>query len=76
MLGLDSDVLTMFHEAQRNILELNKSRLQALDDLRQAKERIRELGAPPATTAAWLPAPVAYGPCEGSTLSAGACAGG
>jgi hypothetical protein len=48
MHGLDSDVLTMFHEAQRNILELNKSRLQALDDLRQAKERIRELGAHPA----------------------------
>lgn len=35
----------MFHDAQRNILELNKSRLMALDELKQAKERINELGA-------------------------------
>lgn len=34
----------MFHDAQRNILELNKSRLMALDELKQAKERIAELG--------------------------------
>lgn len=33
----------MFHDAQRNILELNKSRLMALDELKQAKERINEL---------------------------------
>jgi hypothetical protein len=44
--GLSGDVLAMFHEAQRNILELNKSRLMALGELRQAKERINELGAP------------------------------
>lgn len=44
--GLSGDVLAMFHEAQRNILELNKSRLMALDELRQARERIEELGAP------------------------------
>lgn len=43
--GLSGDVLAMFHEAQRNILELNKSRLMALDELRQAKERIQELEA-------------------------------
>jgi hypothetical protein len=42
--GLSGDVLAMFHEAQRNILELNKSRLMALDELRQARERIEELG--------------------------------
>lgn len=42
--GLSGEALTMFHDAQRNILELNKSRLMALDELKQAKERIAELG--------------------------------
>jgi hypothetical protein len=42
--GLSGEALSMFHDAQRNILELNKSRLMALDELKQAKERIRELG--------------------------------
>lgn len=42
--GLSGEALTMFHDAQRNILELNKSRLMALDELKQAKERISELG--------------------------------
>lgn len=35
----------MFHEAQRNILQLNKSRLLALHELRLAKDRICALGA-------------------------------
>jgi hypothetical protein len=43
--GLSGEALSMFHDAQRNILELNKSRLMALDELKQAKERISELGA-------------------------------
>jgi hypothetical protein len=43
--GLSGEALSMFHDAQRNILELNKSRLMALDELKQAKERINELGA-------------------------------
>eukprot|EP00892_Ulva_mutabilis_P003916 jgi/Ulvmu1/1897/UM012_0055.1 len=43
--GLSGEALTMFHDAQRNILELNKSRLMALDELKQAKERISELEA-------------------------------
>lgn len=41
--GLSGEALSMFHDAQRNILELNKSRLMALDELKQAKERINEL---------------------------------
>jgi hypothetical protein len=45
--GLSGEALSMFHDAQRNILELNKSRLMALDELKQAKERINELGAWP-----------------------------
>ena len=36
----------MVVQAQKNILEVNKARLIALHELRQAKERISELGAP------------------------------
>lgn len=39
-----SDVLRLFSETQRNLLELNRSRLSALDDLRVAKNRITDLG--------------------------------
>lgn len=41
--GLTPDVLELFHDAQTNILELNKSRLLALEELALARERIREL---------------------------------
>lgn len=40
---MSPDVLIMFNEAQRNIAELNRSRLNALDQLRAAKDRISEL---------------------------------
>ena len=42
--GLTPDVLQMFHDAQSNILELNKSRLQALEELKFARSRIQDLG--------------------------------
>ena len=38
------DVLKLFGETQRNLLELNRSRLSALDELRVARTRISELG--------------------------------
>lgn len=38
------DVLKLFGETQRNLLELNRSRLNALDELREAKYKISELG--------------------------------
>ena len=38
------DVLKLFGETQRNLLELNRSRLNALDELREAKHKISELG--------------------------------
>lgn len=41
----------MVVQAQKNILEVNKARLIALHELRQAKERIAELGAPAALDA-------------------------
>ncbi|KAL3141829.1 hypothetical protein ABBQ32_004501 [Trebouxia sp. C0010 RCD-2024] len=37
------DVLRLFSETQRNLLELNRSRLSALDELRVAKNRISDL---------------------------------
>lgn len=43
-LGKASDVLRLFSETQRNLLELNRSRLSALDELRVAKNRITNLG--------------------------------
>ena len=42
---LTPEMLAMFSEAQRNIMELNKSRLAALSELRTARQRIQELGA-------------------------------
>jgi hypothetical protein len=42
--SMSPDVLAMFNEAQRNIMELNRSRLKALEDLKDAKHRISELG--------------------------------
>ena len=39
-----SDVLRLFSETQRNLLELNRSRLSALDELRAAKNKISALG--------------------------------
>ena len=42
---LTPEMLAMFGEAQRNIMELNKSRLAALGELRTARQRIQELGA-------------------------------
>jgi hypothetical protein len=44
---LTPEMRQLFSEAQRNILELNKSRLSALSELRTARQRIQELGAPP-----------------------------
>ena len=41
---LTPEMLAMFGEAQRNIMELNKSRLAALGELRTARQRIQELG--------------------------------
>ncbi len=38
------DVLRLFSETQRNLLELNRSRLSALDELRVAKNKISALG--------------------------------
>lgn len=38
------DVLRLFSETQRNLLELNRSRLSALDELRVAKNKIADLG--------------------------------
>lgn len=38
-----SDVLRLFSETQRNLLELNRSRLSALDELRAAKNKISAL---------------------------------
>lgn len=38
------DVLRLFSETQRNLLELNRSRLSALDELRVAKNKISDLG--------------------------------
>ncbi|CAG9464378.1 unnamed protein product [Pedinophyceae sp. YPF-701] len=43
--GLSRDVVNMFQDAQKNILELNRSRLQAIDDLKAANARIEELEA-------------------------------
>jgi hypothetical protein len=40
-------------QAQKNILELNKSRLMALHELRTAKDRIAELGAVCGQMPAW-----------------------
>ena len=44
---LTPEMLAMFGEAKRNIMELNKSRLAALGELRTARQRIQELGAGP-----------------------------
>ena len=44
-----SDVLRLFSETQRNLLELNRSRLSALDELRAANSKISALGTPAAT---------------------------
>lgn len=41
---MPQDVLHLFKETQRNLLDLNKSRLAALDDLHAAHSRIAELG--------------------------------
>ena len=38
------DVLRLFSETQRNLLELNRSRLSALDELRVANNKISDLG--------------------------------
>lgn len=38
------DILRLFSETQRNLLELNRSRLSALDELRVAKSKISDLG--------------------------------
>lgn len=38
------DVLRLFSETQRNLLELNRSRLSALDELRVANHKISDLG--------------------------------
>lgn len=38
------DVLRLFSETQRNLLELNRSRLSALDELRVARSKITDLG--------------------------------
>ena len=38
------DILRLFSETQRNLLELNRSRLSALDELRIAKTKISDLG--------------------------------
>lgn len=43
---LTPEMLQMFTDAQRNIMELNKSRLAALNELRSARQRIQELGTP------------------------------
>lgn len=51
---LTPEMLALFSEAQRNIMELNKSRLAALGELRAARQRIQELGA--GETAVHLPA--------------------
>ncbi|KAK9836988.1 hypothetical protein WJX81_004476 [Elliptochloris bilobata] len=42
---LTPEMLAMFSEAQRNIMELNKSRLAALSELRIARQRIQKLEA-------------------------------
>ena len=36
--------MKLFGETQRNLLELNRSRLNALDELREATNKISELG--------------------------------
>ena len=41
---LTPEMLQMFTDAQQNIMELNKSRLAALNELRSARQRIQELG--------------------------------
>lgn len=41
---MSPDVLAMFNEAQKNIMELNRSRLKALEELKEAKQRINDLG--------------------------------
>lgn len=48
---LTPEMLAKFGEAQRNIMELNKSRLAALGELRTARQRIQELGAGPSGAA-------------------------
>lgn len=42
--GLPPDALQQFYDAQSNILELNRSRLQALEELKLARDKIAELG--------------------------------
>ncbi len=42
--SMSPDVLAMFNEAQKNIMELNRSRLKALEELKEAKQRISDLG--------------------------------
>lgn len=42
--SMSPDVLAMFNEAQKNIMELNRSRLKALEELKEAKQRINDLG--------------------------------
>jgi hypothetical protein len=46
VLELEGSVLDVHVQAQQNILELNKSRLNALEELKAARMRIAELGMP------------------------------
>lgn len=41
--GLSSEARSIFKEAQENIVELNKSRLKALEELKLARQKIAEL---------------------------------
>lgn len=41
--GVPSEVMDMFREAQQNILDLNQSRLLALEELQHARSRIADL---------------------------------
>ena len=45
--GIPADIMQLFGRAQRNLMEVNRSRLDALQELGAARARITELGAAP-----------------------------
>lgn len=53
--SMSPDVLAMFNEAQKNIMELNRSRLKALEELKEAKQRINDLGTCTTSAACAIP---------------------
>lgn len=61
---MSPDVLAMFNEAQKNIMELNRSRLKALEELKEAKQRISDLG-----TSVWTRVSETRGPDRGDRMS-------